>query len=209
MKKFLSICFIAAMALGFASCNKDSDDSAPSSLVGTTWQADSNPQALVIFSTATAGTISEYGESIQFTYTYSNGSGTITMQGGTGTFSVKGNKMTVTAPNGRSETFTQVSGGNGGGGGSAVTSLVNTSWSNQQGNELTRIWFVSASNVIINNYQNGELDVSINTTYTYNGSTGTGILFAPPGESGDINFTVSGNTLTIEDGGHYIVFIKE
>ena len=208
MKKFLIVCFIAAMALGFASCSKDSDDSTPSSLVGTTWQADNDPQTLVIFSTATAGTVSRHGESGQFTYTYNDGSGTMTLRGGTGTFTVKGDKMTITAPNGKSETFTQISGGNGGGG-SAVTSLVNTSWSCLQGNKLTRICFVSASNVTIYSYVNGELDVSFNTTYIYNGSNGTGILFAPPGEEGDINFTVSGNTLTIEDDGHYVTFNRD
>lgn len=210
MKKILAVCFIAAMALGFASCSKDSDDSAPSSLVGTTWQADDDPQGSIVFSTTTEGTMVYASESTSFTYTYSDGSGTITMHGETGTFTVKGNKMTVTAPNGRSETFTQVSGGNGGGGGGTPSaSLVGTNWAythvDGSNVELTRLSFISATNVTLTMYVDGSVQYNVTTTYSYNSNSGSGILYAPQGETGDVPFTVSGNYLYAME----MVFQKE
>lgn len=198
IKKILMLCLPVALLMASTSCSKDSDDSAPSSLVGTTWQADDDPQGSIVFSTTTEGTMVYASESTSFTYTYSDGSGTITMHGETGTFTVKGNKMTVTAPNGRSETFTQVSGGNGGGGGQQNdNTLVGTSWRWQgvaEGITYTiRFVFTTQNGVTVQMYSSEGESNSVNTTYAY--SNGCGTIYAPPGDSGDINFTVQGNTM--------------
>lgn len=209
IKKILVFCLPMAL-LTFASCNKDSDDSAPASLVGTTWQADSDPQGSLVFSTATEGAMVYHGERMSFTYTYSNGSGTMTMQGETGAFTVNGNKMTVTAPNGKSETFTKVGGGNGGGGQQNDNALVGTTWryqETQEGVTLTiRFIFTTQSNVTVQMSYMGE-GQSFNTTYVY--SNGRGTIYAPPGEEGDVVFTVQGNTMYATMNGETLTLHKE
>ena len=181
--------------------------SVSTSLVGTTWQLDGYPGVKIVFSTATTGILYD-DQNASFTYTYSNGSGTMTLAGKTITFSVSGNKLYLYKSDGSGAlVFTLAEGG--GGGGAPSASLVGTTWTYTEVGgshvELTRLAFVTATNVTLTIYEDGAIQYNVTTTYAYNSSTGSGILYAPAGQTGDISFIVSGNYLIAGE----IVFQKE
>lgn len=181
--------------------------SVSTSLVGTTWQLDGYPGVKIVFSTATTGIFYD-DQNASFTYTYSNGSGTMTLAGKTITFSVSGNKLYLYKSDGSGAlVFTLAEGG--GGGGTPSASLVGTNWAythvDGSNVELTRLSFISATNVTLTMYVNGSVQYNVTTTYSYNSNSGSGILYAPQGETGDVPFTVSGNYLYAME----MVFQKE
>lgn len=201
-KRLMMLCLPAVLMMAFASCEKSDSDGQDlsNSLVGTVWKMQGSESTLA-FTTASSGICSIDASSvIDFTYTYSNGSGTITMMGGTGTFTVSGNTMVMISPTGVSATWTLVSGGNNNNP-SAITSLVGTQWamSMYEGSAMVRLSFTTASNVTLFASHDDEIG-EIETTYSY--SNGSGIIYAPEGESGNLPFTVSGNHLylTVEGG---------
>ena len=122
MKKIFSFALAAMMMLTFVACGDDDKESGtPSSLKGTEWvysesgpmeiegmTVDVNMTMTLNFKTETAGqlvvtgTITYMGqtypiddETEDYTYTYSNGRGTMTSDGATVEFTVDGNKLTM------------------------------------------------------------------------------------------------------------------
>ena len=116
MKKLLAVCFIAAMALGLSSCDKEDENNSnsnsnavtPTTLAGTLWEwAGADESGLIEFTTATEYTVTVRSNdqakgtfTYAGTYTYSNGSGSLDVvvegQEYHIDFTVNGNTLTAT-----------------------------------------------------------------------------------------------------------------
>ncbi len=117
MKKIFAICLMAVMTIAFASCAKEkttvyeggpmdgttvNSGDVSTSLVGTNWKYtyDQTTYVIIHFTSTGSGYVESYveynSEEQYFSYTYSNGSGYITVSGDQPVyFSVSGNVLTI------------------------------------------------------------------------------------------------------------------
>lgn len=117
MKKIFAICLMAVMTIAFASCAKEkttvyeggpmdgttvNSGDVSTSLVGTNWKStyDQTTYVIIHFTSTGSGYVESYegynSEEQYFSYTYSNGSGYITLSGYQPEyFSVSGNVLTI------------------------------------------------------------------------------------------------------------------
>lgn len=209
---------MAAMVFGLASCNKEDNNGsgngggndANSSLVGTQWAGgDGDARITLAFLSATeaeVGVRPQSGEpgSYRGTYTYSNGSGTMTLPVGGETyditFTVSGNTLTAHNTPAGDVVFTRVdNGGQQPGpnpGGDLRNSLVGTGWMYSNNDVFVVVRFGPNSQVgIVVSPKNGGEVKEYNGTYTYNNFNGT-ISITVGGQEYTIRFAVNGETMS-------------
>ncbi len=200
LKHFLLLSLPLTLALGLASCDKDKD--APGSLAGTTWTCTENVDGhditvVLNFLTATTGEMKEMVYTMPFTYTYQNGSGTITMQSGddgqneTYNFTVEGDRLTLNGPEGQKAVFVRT-GGDPSDTGEAPESLVGTYWGVSYEGETMGFNFITETTgeMITDGYPTP-------ITYTYQNGSGTITIEIAEQVTMTYTFTVSGNKMTV------------
>lgn len=209
---------MAAMVFGLASCNKEDNNGsgngggndANSSLVGTQWAGgDGDARITLAFLSATEAEVgvmppSGVPESYRGTYTYSNGSGTMTLPVGGETyditFTVSGNTLTAHNTPAGDVVFTRVdNGGQQPGpnpGGDLRNSLVGTGWMYSNSEDVVVVEFGPNSQVgIVVSPKDGGDDKEYYGSYTYNNYNGT-INITVEGREYTIRFAVNGETMS-------------
>ncbi|MBQ9417205.1 MAG: hypothetical protein IJU19_01350 [Bacteroidales bacterium] len=208
---------MACGLLFFASCEKDNNSTnqnaqAETSLAGTQWTGSydySNKTYTFSFLTATTVrmTVSDAKYSLDGTYTYANGAGTMKFNDDGDienfTFTVSGNNMVIVDEDGDSLQLTKVGSSNDGGqGGGTTISMAGTSWYFAYDDDdlewTSVIVFESSSRFYMLWYHYGTPDGDPEYgTYTYNNGRGTMTI-----TDGDVvynyRFTVSGSYMDVE-----------